>query len=113
MSMFLMTTLLISLTLTMPLPTQRSGEGSLVIGALQETIEPSIICLPKVNLKSHLMNNSDGFITILKHAVGNLPFNEGFEDLNVCDLVWAHAISTNRCMGHSSYDDIPSITGLL
>ena len=50
---------------------------------------------------------------ILEHAVASLPFNEGFEDLCVQDLVWAHTISTNHHLEHSNFDNIPSFTGLL
>ena len=49
----------------------------------------------------------------MERADGNLPFDEGFEDLSVCDLVWAHAISADCCLEHANYDNTRSFTGLL
>ena len=49
----------------------------------------------------------------MEQAIANLPYDEGFKDLSVQDLVWAHTVSTNHRLEHSTYDDIPSFTGLL
>ena len=50
---------------------------------------------------------------ILERAIDNLPFDEGFDDLCMRDLVWAHSVSADRRLEHSDYDAIPSFTGLL
>ena len=45
--------------------------------------------------------------------MASLPFDEGFEDLCVQDLVWAHTVSADRQLEHSNFNNIPSFTGLL
>ena len=50
---------------------------------------------------------------ILECAMASLPFNEGFKNLCVRDLVWAHAISANHQLEYSNFNNIPSFTGLL